>query len=133
VGSATAVTDCRLLQINKEAMLLCMQTRPAFSDMFVAYLLARNIRYQKDLSDQLFDSDERRLARVLLLLANFGKDGKPEAAIQNVSDETLADRASMTLPRVSFFMNRFKRLGFLTCNGSTLQVHSSLLSVVLHD
>jgi CRP/FNR family transcriptional regulator, cyclic AMP receptor protein len=103
MGSATAMTDGKLLQISKEAMMLALHTRRAFSDLFVAYLLARNIRYQEDLVDQLFGSNEKRLARVLLLLANFGKDGTREAFMQKVSHETLADRAGLTRPRVSFF------------------------------
>ncbi len=105
-----------------------------FSDMFVAYLLARNIRYEEDLVDQLFNSSEKRLARILLLLAHFGKDGKPESVIPKISQETLAEMVGTTRPRVSFFMNRFRELGFIDYDaGDDLQVHSSLLNVVLHD
>jgi Crp-like helix-turn-helix domain len=104
----------------------------AFSDMFVAYLLARNIRYEEDLVDQLFNSSEKRLARVLLLLARFGKEGAPEAVVPKISQETLAEMVGTTRSRVSFFMNRFRKLGFIHYNGG-LQVHSSLLNVVLHD
>lgn len=132
-GSATAITDCKLLQIDKEAMMLALHDEPAFSDMFVAYLLARNIRYQQDLVDQLFGSSEKRLAQVLLLQARFGEEGAPETVIPNVSHETLADMAGTTQSRVSFFMERFRRLGFLAYSGSGLRIHSSLLNLVLHD
>ena len=105
-----------------------------FSDLFVAYLLARNIRYEEDLVDQLFNSSEKRLARILLLLAHFGKEGVPETVIPKISQETLADMIGTTRSRVSFFMNRFRKLGFVAYSGgSGLQVHSSLLNVVLHD
>ena len=104
----------------------------AFSDMFVAYLLTRNIRYEEDLVDQLFNSSEKRLARVLLLLAQFGKDGKSEVAIPKISQETLAEMVGTTRSRVNFFMNRFRKLGFVCYNGE-LEVHSLLLNVVLHD
>ena len=104
----------------------------AFSDMFVAYLPARNIRYEEDLVDQLFNSSERRLARVLLMLAHFGKEGVPETVVPGISQETLAEMVGTTRSRVSFFMNRFRKLGFIHYNGG-LQVHSSLLNVVLHD
>jgi CRP-like cAMP-binding protein len=106
----------------------------AFSDMFVAYLLTRNIRYEADLVDQLFNSSEKRLARLLLLLARFGKDGKPQVAIPKLSQETLAEMVGTSRPRVSFFMNRFRKLGFIDYHaGDALQVHSSLLNVVLQD
>ena len=104
----------------------------AFSDLFVAYLLTRNIRYEEDLVDQLFNSSEKRLARILLLLANFGKEGKPEVAIPKLSQETLAEMVGTTRSRVNFFMNRFRKLGFIRYNGE-LEVHSSLLNIVLHD
>jgi CRP/FNR family cyclic AMP-dependent transcriptional regulator len=105
-----------------------------FSDMFVAYLLARNIRYEEDLVDQLFNSSEKRLARILLLLARFGKEGVPEVVIPKVSQETLAEMIGTTRSRVSFFMNRFRKLGFIDYHaGDALQVHSSLLNIVLHD
>jgi CRP/FNR family cyclic AMP-dependent transcriptional regulator len=134
MGSATAMTDCELLQIDKKAMMLALHREHTFSDLFVAYLLARNIRYEEDLVDQLFNSSEKRLARILLLLAHFGKEGVPETVIPKISQETLAEMIGTTRSRVSFFMNRFRKLGFLDYDGgSGLQVHSSLLNVVLHD
>jgi CRP/FNR family cyclic AMP-dependent transcriptional regulator len=133
MGSATAKTDCELLQIDKKEMMEALHREHEFSDMFVAYLLARNIRYEEDLVDQLFDSSEKRLARILLLLAHFGKDGAPETVIPKVSQETLADMAGTTRSRVSFFMNRFRKLGFVNYGEGGLQVHSSLLNIVLHD
>jgi len=133
MGSATAMTDCELLQIDKKEMMLALHRESTFSDLFVAYLLARNIRYEEDLVDQLFNSSEKRLARILLLLAHFGKEGVPETVIPKISQETLADMIGTTRSRVSFFMNRFRKLGFLDYGGSGLQVHSSLLNVVLHD
>jgi len=132
-GSATAMTDCKLLQIDKEAMMLALQQEPAFSDMFVAYLVARNVRYQQDLVDQLFGSSEKRLAQVLLSQARFGEEGAPETVIPNVSHEALADMAGTTQPLVSFFMDRFRRLGFLAYSGSGLRIHNSLLNLVLRD
>src|SRR6185369_9531065 len=134
MGSAAAMTDCQLLRIEKSAMMDALHREHALSDMFVGYLLARNIRYEEDLVDQLFNSSEKRLARVLLLLAHFGKDGKQETVIPKMSQETLAEMVGTTRSRVSFFMNTFRRLGFIRYNGgSGLQVHSSLLNVVLHD
>ncbi|HEX9110509.1 MAG TPA: Crp/Fnr family transcriptional regulator [Terriglobales bacterium] len=133
MGSATAITDCELLQIDKKAMMLALHREHTFSDLFVAYLLARNIRYEEDLVDQLFNSSEKRLARILLLLARFGKEGTPETVIPKISQETLAEMVGTTRSRVSFFMNRFRKLGFVDYGGSGLQVHSSLLNVVLHD
>jgi CRP/FNR family transcriptional regulator, cyclic AMP receptor protein len=132
MGSAAAMTDCELLRIEKKAMMAALHREHAFSDMFVAYLLARNIRYEEDLVDQLFNSSEKRLARVLLLLARFGKEGSPELVVPKISQETLAEMVGTTRSRVSFFMNRFRKLGFIHYNGG-LQVHSSLLNVVLHD
>jgi CRP/FNR family transcriptional regulator, cyclic AMP receptor protein len=132
MGSATAMTDCELLQIDKKAMMLALHREHTFSDLFVAYLLARNIRYEEDLVDQLFNSSEKRLARILLLLAHFGKEGVPEKVVPKVSQETLAEMVGTTRSRVSFFMNRFRKLGFIHYNGG-LQVHSSLLNVVLHN
>jgi CRP-like cAMP-binding protein len=132
MGSAAAMTNCELLRVDKRAMMGALHREHAFSDMFVAYLLARNIRYEEDLVDQLFNSSEKRLARVLLLLAHFGKDGIPETVVPNISQETLADMIGTTRSRVSFFMNRFRKLGFIHYNGG-LQVHSSLLNIVLHD
>jgi CRP/FNR family cyclic AMP-dependent transcriptional regulator len=132
MGSAAAMTDCELLRVNKKAMMEALHGEHAFSDMFVAYLLARNIRYEEELVDQLFNSSEKRLARVLLLLAHFGKEGVPETVVPKISQETLAEMIGTTRSRVSFFMNRFRKLGFIHYNGG-LQVHSSLLNIVLHD
>jgi CRP/FNR family cyclic AMP-dependent transcriptional regulator len=133
MGSATAMTDCELLRIDKKAMMLALHREHAFSDLFVAYLLARNIRYEEDLVDQLFNSSEKRLARLLLLFAHFGKEGIPKTVIPKISQETLAEMIGTTRSRVSFFMNRFRELGFLDYGESGLQVHSSLLNIVLHD
>jgi CRP/FNR family cyclic AMP-dependent transcriptional regulator len=132
MGSAVALTDCALLRVEKKAMVDALHREHTFSDLFVAYLLARNIRYEEDLVDQLFNSSEKRLARILLLLAHFGKETIPEATVPKVSQETLAEMVGTTRSRVSFFMNRFRKLGFIHYNGG-LQVHSSLLNVVLHD
>jgi CRP-like cAMP-binding protein len=133
MGSATTMTDCELLRIDKKAMVEALHREKEFSDMFVAYLLARNIRYEEDLVDQLFNSSEKRLARILLLLAHFGKDGVPEMVIPKISQETLAAMIGTTRSRVSFFMNRFRKLGFVDYGDEGLQVHSSLLNIVLHD
>ena len=136
MGSASAMTDCELTRVDKKAMMQALHREHAFSDMFMAYLLARNIRYEEDLVDQLFNSSEKRLARVLLLLAHFGKEGIPETVVPKISQETLAAMVGTTRSRVSFFMNRFRKLGFIDYAGGTegaLQVHSSLLNVVLHD
>ncbi|MGA3091391.1 MAG: Crp/Fnr family transcriptional regulator [Terriglobales bacterium] len=132
LSAATAVADCSVMRIEKRAMMAVLHRERAFSDLFVAYLLTRNIRYEEDLVDQLFNSSEKRLARILLLLAHFGKDGEPEVAIPKISHETLAEMVGTTRSRVSFFMNRFRKLGFIRYNGE-LEVHSSLLGVVLHD
>jgi CRP/FNR family transcriptional regulator, cyclic AMP receptor protein len=132
MDSATAMTDCALLRIEKKAMMEALHREHAFSDLFVAYLLARNIRYEEDLVDHLFNSSEKRLARALLLLSHFGKEGKPEKVVTKISQEVLAEMIGTTRSRVSFFMNRFRKLGFIHYNGG-LQVHSSLLHVVLHD
>jgi len=136
MGSAAAMTDCELLRVDKKAMMDALHREHAFSDMFVAYLLARNIRYEEDLVDQLFNSSEKRLARVLLLLAHFGKEGIPETVVPKISQETLAEMVGTTRSRVSFFMNRFRKMGFIHYAGGVeggLQVHSSLLNIVLHD
>jgi CRP/FNR family cyclic AMP-dependent transcriptional regulator len=133
MGSATAMMDCELLRIDKKAMMLALHNQHAFSDLFVAYLLARNIRYEEDLVDQLFNSSEKRLARLLLLLAQFGGGGVPQTVIPKLSQETLAEMIGTTRSRVSFFMNRFRDLGFIDYGASGLQVHSSLLNIVLHD
>jgi CRP/FNR family transcriptional regulator, cyclic AMP receptor protein len=132
--SATAMTDCSVMKIDKKSMVEVLHREHSFSDMFVAYLLSRNIRYEEDLVDQLFNSSEKRLARILLLLARFGKDGKPETVIPKISQETLADMIGTTRSRVSFFMNRFRKLGLIDYHGGDdLQVYSSLLNIVLHD
>jgi CRP-like cAMP-binding protein len=136
MGSAIAMTDCELMRIDKKAMMLALHRESTLSDMFTVYLLGRNIRYEEDLVDQLFSSSEKRLARILILLSHFGKEGTPETVIPKVSQETLADMVGTTRSRVSFFMNRFRKLGFINYAGGAeggLQVHSSLLSVVLHD
>jgi CRP/FNR family transcriptional regulator, cyclic AMP receptor protein len=136
MGTATAMTDCSVLRIEKTAMMEALHREHAFSDLFVAYLLSRNIRYEEDLVDQLFNSSEKRLARVLLMLAHFGKEGVPETVVPKISQETLAEMVGTTRSRVSFFMNRFRKLGFIDYAGGIeggLQVHSSLLNVVLHD
>ena len=130
--SATAMTDCTVMRIDKESMMEVLHQEHAFSDMFVAHLLTRNIRYEEDLVDQLFNSSEKRLARILLLLAHFGKEGKPEGAIPKISQETLAEMVGTTRPRVNFFMNKFRKLGLIRYDGG-LEVHSSLLNVVLND
>src|SRR3981189_3184763 len=136
MGSAAAMTDCEILRIDKKAMMSALHRQHAFSDLFVAYLLARNIRYEEDLVDQLFNSSEKRLAPVLPLLARFGKEGIPATVIPKLSQESLAEMVGTTRSRVSFFMNRFRKLGFVDYSGGPeggLQVHSSLLGVVLHD
>ena len=136
MGSARAMTDCAVLRIEKKAMMQAVHQQHTLSDLFVAYLLARNIRYEEDLVDQLFNSSEKRLARVLLMLAHFGKEGVPETVVPKISQETLAEMVGTTRSRVSFFMNRFRKLGFIHYSGGVegaLQVHSSLLNVVLHD
>ena len=134
MSSATAMTDCVLLHVEKKAMMLAMGREPKLSAMFVKYLLKRNIRYQDDLVDQLFNSSEKRLARVLLLMAQFGKEGVSEMSVPRLSQETLAEMVGTTRSRVSFFMNRFRKLGFINYDvGDNLRVHSSLLNVVLQD
>jgi CRP-like cAMP-binding protein len=132
MATATAMEDSSLLRIDKQSMIKVLHDEPTFSTLFMEYLLARNIRIQEDLVDQLFNSSEKRLARLLLLMAHFGKEGKPEAVIAKISQETLAEMIGTTRSRVSFFMNRFRKLGFIEYNGG-LHVHSSLLNVVLHD
>jgi hypothetical protein len=133
-SSAIAMTDCVLLHVERKAMMQAMSAQPKLSAMFMKYLLKRNIRYQDDLVDQLFNSSERRLARVLLLMAHFGKEGVSEMSIPRLNQETLAEMVGTTRSRVSFFMNRFRELGFINYDtGDNLRVHSSLLNVVLHD
>jgi len=132
MGTATALENSGVVRIERQAMIDVLHEQPAFSELFMTYLLSRNIRIQEDLVDQLFNSSEKRLARILLLLAHFGKDGKPEAVIPKISQETLADMVGTTRSRVSFFLNKFRKLGFIEYNGG-FHVHSSLLNVVLHD
>jgi CRP/FNR family transcriptional regulator, cyclic AMP receptor protein len=126
------MTECEIVQLEKAAIVRVLHEEPAFSEMFVSHLLARTIRVEADLVDQLFNSSEKRLARALLLLANFGKEGRPEPIVAKISQETLAEMIGTTRARVSFFMKKFRKLGLIDYNGH-LQVHSSLLSVVLHD
>jgi CRP/FNR family cyclic AMP-dependent transcriptional regulator len=134
MSTATALTECVLLHIERNAMEQAMSREPKLSAMFVKYLLKRNIRYQDDLVDQLFNSSEKRLARVLLLMAQFGKQGVPEISVPRLSQETLAEMVGTTRSRVSFFMNRFRELGFINYSvGNNLHVHSSLLNVLLRD
>jgi CRP/FNR family transcriptional regulator, cyclic AMP receptor protein len=132
LATASAMTECEIMRLEKAAMLRVLHEEPAFSEMFISHLLARTIRVEEDLVDQLFNSSEKRLARALLLLANFGKDGRPEPVIAKVSQETLAEMIGTTRSRVSHFMNKFRNLGFIGYNGG-IEVHSSLLNVVLHD
>jgi CRP-like cAMP-binding protein len=132
IGTAAAMTECEIMRLEKESFVRALHDEPSFSETFVAHLLARTIRVEEDLVDQLFNSSEKRLARALLLLANFGKEGRPEPIIAKVSQETLAEMIGTTRSRVSFFMNKFRKLGFIDYNG-TLEVHSSLLSVVLNE
>jgi CRP/FNR family transcriptional regulator, cyclic AMP receptor protein len=132
MATATAMTECSITRLERTAAVERLQNDPAFAKLLLSYMLARTIRIEEDLVDQLFNSSEKRLARALLLLANFGKEGKPETVIPKVSQEVLAEMIGTTRSRVSFFMNKFRRLGFIEYNG-TLEVHSSLVNVVLHD
>ena len=132
MATATTITPASILRIERKEMVRVLHEEQLFSEVFVSYLLSRNTRIQEDLVDQLFNSSEKRLARALLLLAQFGKDGTPETVIPKISQETLAEMVGTTRSRVSFFMNRFRKLGFIEYNG-TLSVHSSLLNVILHD
>ena len=133
--TATSITSSSVVRIEKDAMIRLLHERPAFAAAFITHLLSRNIRIEEDLTDQLFNSCEKRLARVLLLLANFGKETRPEPVIARISQQTLADMVGTTRSRVSFFMNKFRRLGLIDYNGGLqgLHVHSALLNVVLHD
>ncbi|HXJ41094.1 MAG TPA: Crp/Fnr family transcriptional regulator [Bryobacteraceae bacterium] len=140
MASAIAFSNCTTMRLDKTSVLETLASEPAFSELLLAYMLTRSIRIEADLVDQLFNSSEKRLARALLLLANFGKDGKPETVIPRISQETLAEMVGTTRSRVSFFMNKFRKLGFIrygeegdTMSPGTLEVHSSLLNVVLHD
>ena len=132
IATATALEACLVTAIRKTAMLAALQDQPKFSELFMAYLLTRNSRIEEDLIDQLFNSSEKRLARLLLLLANFGKEGRPQPISPNISQETLAEMIGTTRSRVSFFMNKFRKLGFISYNGK-IEVNSSLLNAVLYD
>src|SRR5579864_7440064 len=132
MATATAMAGCSIVRLERAAMIRVLHEEPTFSEMFLAYVLSRNMRIEEDLVDQLFNSSEKRLARVLLLLSHFGKEGKPEPVIPRISQETLAEMIGTTRSRVSFFMNRFRKLGFVHYNGGR-HVHSSLLNIVLHD
>jgi CRP-like cAMP-binding protein len=134
MSSATAMTICDVLHVERKAMIQAIGREPKLSALFLKYLLKRNIRYQEDLIDQLFNSSEKRLARILLLMAHFGTEGVSEMSIPRLSQETLAEMVGTTRSRVSFFMNRFRRLGFINYGaGDSMFVHSSLLNIVLHD
>ena len=132
LATATAMTECEIMRLEKAAMIRVLHEEPAFSEMFVSHLLARTIRVEADLVDQLFNSSEKRLARALLLLANFGKEGEPEPILAKISQETLAEMIGTTRSRVSVFMNKFRELGLIDYNGR-IEVHRSLLNVVLHE
>ncbi|HEY0493989.1 MAG TPA: Crp/Fnr family transcriptional regulator [Candidatus Dormibacteraeota bacterium] len=132
ISTVATLTVSSIARLDKAAVIRVLHDEPAFSELFMSYLLARNIRMEADLIDQLFNSSEKRLARLLLLLANFGQEGRPQPVIAKISQETLAEMIGTTRSRVSHFMNKFRRLGFIAYNGH-LEIHSSLLSVVLHD
>jgi CRP/FNR family cyclic AMP-dependent transcriptional regulator len=132
MASAVAMSDCSIVEVSKAKMTRVLHDEPEFSETFISHLLTRNIRIEEDLVDQLFNSSEKRLARILLLLANFGKEVRPEEVIPNISQETLAEMVGTTRSRVSFFLNKFRKLGFIEYNGG-MHVHPSLLNVVLHD
>jgi CRP-like cAMP-binding protein len=132
MASASAMVDSAIVRIEKDAMIRALRDDPTFSQLFMAYLLSRNVQIEADLVDQLFNSSEKRLARVLLLLANFGKDGKLEPVIPQINQEILAARVGTTRSRINYFMNKFRKLGFIEYNGG-LKVHSSLLNVIVHD
>ena len=135
LATVIANTVCEIMQFNKATMVRVLHDEPKFSELFISHLLARNVRVEADLVDQLFNSSEKRLARLLLLMANFGKEGRPEPVIAKVSQETLAEMIGTTRSRVSFFMNKFRKLGFIDYNGGLggLEVHSSLLNMILHE
>lgn len=132
MGTAVSISECSIMSLQKAIVIRTLHEQPSFSEVFVTHLLSRNIRFEADLVDHLFNSSEKRLARVLLLLANFGKEGTPQTVIPKMSQETLAGIVGTTRSRVNFFMNRFRKLGFIEYNGS-LKIHSSLLNVVLHE
>ena len=133
IATVATMTDSVIVRLEKAAIVRVIRQEPAFSEMFMAHLLTQAIRVEADLVDQLFNSSEKRLARLLLLMANFGKEAKPEPLIAKIGQETLADMIGTTPSRVSFFMNKFRKLGFIDYNGGSLEVHNSLLNVVLHD
>lgn len=133
MATASTMTDCSIVQVTKTVMTRVLHEEQAFSETFIAHLLTRNIRIEEDLIDQLFNSSEKRLARILLLLANFGKDGRPEDVIPNVSQEMLAEMIGTTRSRVSFFLNKFRKLGFVDYDGNGMRVHTALMNVILHD
>ena len=133
IATVSAMTECTVTRLEKTRIIRLLYDQPEFSEVFISHLLARTTRVEADLVDQLFNSSEKRLARLLLLLANFGKEGRPEPMIAKISQETLAEMIGTTRSRVSFFMNKFRRLGFLDYNGEGLEVHNSLLNVILHD
>jgi CRP/FNR family transcriptional regulator, cyclic AMP receptor protein len=132
MATAVSMSQCSIMRLKKADVIRALHEQPSFSEVFVTHLLSRNVRIEEDLVDQLFNSSEKRLARVLLLLANFGKEGTPQTVIPKMSQETLAGIVGTTRPRISFFMNRFRKLGFIEYNG-VLKIHSSLLNIVLHD
>src|SRR5271154_5354723 len=132
MATTIAMTECEIMRLDKAAIIRVLHEEPAFSEMFISHLLERTIRVEADLVDQLFNSSEKRLARALLLLANFGKEGRPEPILAKISQETLAEMIGTTRARVSFFMNKFRRLGLIDYNGH-IEIHSSLLNVILHE
>jgi len=132
MATAVAISECSITKVNKPVVVRLLHEEPSFANLFMAHLLSRNIKIEEDLVDQLFNSSEKRLARVLLILANFGKEGAPQTAVPKISQETLAGMVGTTRSRVNVFMNRFRKLGFIEYNGG-LKIHSSLLNVVLHD
>jgi CRP/FNR family transcriptional regulator, cyclic AMP receptor protein len=132
LATARTITECTITRLEKAAVVRVLREQPEFSEKFITHLLSRNARVEEDLVDQLFNSSEKRLARLLLLMANFGKEGRPETIITRISQETLADMVGTTRPRVSHFMNKFRQLGFIEYNGD-MKIHSSLLNVILHD
>jgi CRP/FNR family cyclic AMP-dependent transcriptional regulator len=132
MASAVAISECSVMKLEKAVVVKLLHEEPTFSEMFLSHLLSRNIKIEEDLVDQLFNSSEKRLARVLLLLANFGQEGATQAVIPKISQETLAGIVGTTRSRVNFFMNRFRKLGFIDYNDS-LTIHSSLLNIILHD
>ena len=133
IATVRSMTECTIMRLEKTTIMRVLYDEPAFSEVFMSHLLARTMRVEEDLVDQLFNSSEKRLARLLLLLANFGKEGRPEPLVAKISQETLAEMIGTTRSRVSFFMNKFRRLGFVDYNGEGLEVHSALLNVILYD